>query len=426
MTTVVPRAQRPYDPADLSSLEFWSQTAAEREETFAELRAKRPVSWHRPVKNGLFEDPNDQGFWAVVRHADLVEVTRRHEDFLSGQGIVFESMPQEILDAGQGFIAMDPPRHTKVRRLLTAAFTPKQMARIEDRIVANARRIVDDIADKGEIDFVDEVAALVPMHNICDMVGIPARHRRVIAHESQFAGGWRDENVLQGAEPLTRLMQATGTLRQIAEELIAERRQHPQDDLMTSLVEAEVDGERLTDDDIISFFGLLMIAGNDTTRQSTSHGMKALTDFPDERAWLMEDLQGRMAPAVEEVIRWASPIMTFRRTAARDCELADQHITEGDKVIMFYASANWDTEVFEHPERFDLSRSPNKHLSFGGGGIHHCLGNQLARRQLAAIFRELLTRLPDMRVVGEPVYGTGNFFHAVNSMTVHYTPEATR
>jgi cytochrome P450 len=426
MTTVVPRAQRPYDPADLSSLEFWSQTAAEREETFAELRAKRPVSWHRPVKNGLFEDPNDQGFWAVVRHADLVEVTRRHEDFLSGQGIVFESMPQEILDAGQGFIAMDPPRHTKVRRLLTAAFTPKQMARIEDRIVANARRIVDDIADKGEIDFVDEVAALVPMHNICDMVGIPDRHRRVIAHESQFAGGWRDENVLQGAEPLTRLMQATGTLRQIAEELIAERRQHPQDDLMTSLVEAEVDGERLTDDDIISFFGLLMIAGNDTTRQSTSHGMKALTDFPDQRAWLMEDLQGRMAPAVEEVIRWASPIMTFRRTAARDCELAGQHITEGDKVIMFYASANWDTEVFEHPERFDLSRSPNKHLSFGGGGIHHCLGNQLARRQLAAIFRELLTRLPDMRVVGEPVYGTGNFFHAVNSMTVHYTPEATR
>jgi cytochrome P450 len=426
MTTVVPRAQRPYDPADLSSLEFWSQTAAEREETFAELRAKRPVSWHRPVKNGLFEDPNDQGFWAVVRHADLVEVTRRHEDFLSGQGIVFESMPQEILDAGQGFIAMDPPRHTKVRRLLTAAFTPKQMARIEDRIVANARRIVDDIADKGEIDFVNEVAALVPMHNICDMVGIPDRHRRVIAHESQFAGGWRDENVLQGAEPLTRLMQATGTLRQIAEELIAERRQHPQDDLMTSLVEAEVDGERLTDDDIISFFGLLMIAGNDTTRQSTSHGMKALTDFPDQRAWLMEDLQGRMAPAVEEVIRWASPIMTFRRTAARDCELAGQHITEGDKVIMFYASANWDTEVFEHPERFDLSRSPNKHLSFGGGGIHHCLGNQLARRQLAAIFRELLTRLPDMRVVGEPVYGTGNFFHAVNSMTVHYTPEATR
>jgi cytochrome P450 len=426
MTTVVPRAQRPYDPADLSSLEFWSQTAAEREETFAELRAKRPVSWHRPVKNGLFEDPNDQGFWAVVRHADLVEVTRRHEDFLSGQGIVFESMPQEILDAGQGFIAMDPPRHTKVRRLLTAAFTPKQMARIEDRIIANARRIVDDIADKGEIDFVDEVAALVPMHNICDMVGIPDRHRRVIAHEAQFAGGWRDENVLQGAEPLTRLMQATGTLRQIAEELIAERRQHPQDDLMTSLVEAEVDGERLTDDDIISFFGLLMIAGNDTTRQSTSHGMKALTDFPDQRAWLMEDLQGRMAPAVEEVIRWASPIMTFRRTAARDCELADQHITEGDKVIMFYASANWDTEVFEHPERFDLSRSPNKHLSFGGGGIHHCLGNQLARRQLAAIFRELLTRLPDMRVVGEPVYGTGNFFHAVNSMTVHYTPEATR
>jgi hypothetical protein len=149
-------------------------------------------------------------------------------------------------------------------------------------------------------------------------------------------------------------------------------------------VQAEVDGERLTDAEIVSFFGLLIVAGNDTTRQSTSHGMKALTDFPDQRAWLVEDLDGRMAGAVEEIVRWATPIMTFRRTAARDCELGGQTITAGDKVIMFYASANWDTEVFDHPERFDLSRSPNPHVSFGGGGIHHCLGNQLARRQLAA------------------------------------------
>jgi len=174
------RAARPYDPADLSSLAFWSGTAADRERVFAELRRDRPVSWHRPVENGLFEDPNDQGFWAVARHADLVEVTRRHDDFLSGQGIVFESMPQELLDAGQGFIAMDPPRHTKVRRLLSSAFTPKQMARISDRIEANARRIVDDIAHKGEVDFVAEVSALVPMHNICDMVGIPEQHRRTV------------------------------------------------------------------------------------------------------------------------------------------------------------------------------------------------------------------------------------------------------
>jgi cytochrome P450 len=222
------------------------------------------------------------------------------------------------------------------------------------------------------------------------------------------------------------MAQAMGTMREIATELIAERRREPQDDLMTSMIEAEVDGEKLTDDEIVSFFGLLTIAGNDTTRQSTSHGMKALTDFPDQRAWLMEDLQARMPSAVEEIVRWATPIMTFRRTAARDCELAGQQITQGDKVVMFYASANWDTDVFDHPERLDLSRSPNKHISFGGGGIHHCLGNQLARRQLSATFRELLTRLPDIHVVGEPQYGNGNFFHAVNAMTVRFTPEVKR
>ena len=423
MTAAVTRAERPYDPADISSLEFWSGTAKDREKVFAELRAHRPISWHRPVRNGMFEDPNDQGFWAVVRHADLVEVTRRPGDFLSGEGITFESIPHELLDAAQGFIAMDPPRHTKIRRLLASAFTPKQLARIDSHIVANAKRIVDDIADKGEVDFVTEVAALVPMHNICDMVGIPEEHRRTVAYESQFADGWRDERLLQGADPLARLVQTITTVRAIADELVAARRCDPQDDLMTSLVQAEVDGERLTDDEISSFFMLLIIAGNDTTRQSTAHGMKALTDFPDQRAWLMEDLDGRMPAAVEEIVRWATPIMTFRRTAAHDTELGGQLITEGDKVIMFYSSANMDTEVFDHPERLNLSRSPNKHVAFGGGGIHHCLGAQLARRQLNATFRELLTRLPDIHVVGEPELGNGNFFHTVMSMTARFTPE---
>jgi cytochrome P450 len=423
MTTALTRAVRPYDPADLSSLEFWSGTARDREKVFAELRANRPISWHRPVKNGMFEDPNDQGFWAVVRHADLVEVTRRPGDFLSGKGITFESLPLEVLDAAQGFIAMDPPRHTKIRRLLASAFTPRQLARIDEHVVANARQIVDDIADKGRADFVTEVAALVPMHNICDMVGIPAEHRRTIAYESQFADGWRDPRLLQGANPLARVFQTVTTVHGVAHELIAARRAKPEDDLMTALVQAEVDGERLTDDDISSFFTLLIIAGNDTTRQSISHGLKALTDFPDQRAWLLDDLDGRMTPAVEEIIRWATPIMTFRRTAARDTELGGHQITEGDKVIMFYSSANMDTEVFDHPERLDLSRSPNKHVAFGGGGIHHCLGAQLARRQINATFRELLTRLPDIHTVGEPELGNGNFFHTVMSMTAEFTPE---
>ncbi len=426
MTAILTRAERPYDPADISSPEFWAGTAKDREKVFAELRANRPISWHRPVQNGLFADPNDQGFWAIVRHADLVEVTRRPQDFLSGEGILFESMPKELLDAGQGFIAMDPPRHTKIRRLVAAAFTPKQLARIDDHIIGNARRIVDDIADKGQIDFVSDVAALVPMHNICDMVGIPEEHRRTIAYESQFPDGWRDPRLLQGAEPLARVAQAILTVHGIAMGLVEARRRKPENDLVTALVQAEVDGERLSDEEISSIFFLLIIAGNDTTRQSISHGMKALTDFPEQRAWLMEDLDARLPIAVEEIIRWATPIMTFRRTAAHDTELGGHHITAGDKVILFYSSANMDTEVFDHPEQLNLSRSPNKHVAFGGGGIHHCLGAQLARRQINATFLELLTRLPDIHTVGEPELGNGNFFHTVMSMTAQFTPETSK
>lgn len=424
MTTVAhPRDARPYDPADISSRRFWSQTAAERERTYAELRAQRPVSWHQPVEDMLIEDPNDQGFWAVLRHRDLVEVTKRHQDFVSGQGIVMESMPQELLDAGQGFIALDPPRHTRIRRLLTSAFTPKQIRRIHDRIEANAQRIVDGFAAKGEADFVPECAALVPMHNIFDMMGIAEADRATMAYESQFAGGWNDPELMGDAEPLDRLFQAMLYLAEVAGRYIAERRRNPGEDLLTGLVHAEVDGEKLTDEEILSFFGLLTIAGNDTTRQSVSHAMKALTDFPDQKAWLLEDLDGGLPTAVEEMVRWATPILTFRRTASRDCELAGQQITEGDKVVMFYASANWDTDVFDHPERLDLSRDPNPHVSFGGGGIHHCLGNQLARQQLRAIYRELLTRLPDIEVCGEPAYTVSTFFHGVNHLPVRFTPE---
>jgi cytochrome P450 len=257
------------------------------------------------------------------------------------------------------------------------------------------------------------------------MVGIPEEYRMTILREAELVGGWRDGDLMHGQDPVARLFEATMTMFTIADELMQARRAHPQDDLLTALLEAEVDGERLDEYEIASFLNLLMIAGTDTTRQATSHGLRALTDFPDQRAWLMQDLPGRMPSAVEEIVRWATPIMTFRRTATRDCELGGQQIRAGEKVILFYASANWDDEVFDHPERLDLARRPNPHVSFGGGGIHHCLGNQLARMQLAATFTELLTRLPDIHVVGEPVLSSGNFFHGVNQMTVRFTPEGS-
>jgi cytochrome P450 len=197
--------------------------------------------------------------------------------------------------------------------------------------------------------------------------------------------------------------------------LAAERREHPGDDLFTSLVTAEVDGDRLADADVAAFFVLLTVAGNDTTRQTTSHALKALTDYPDQRAWLLEDFDNRIGGAVEEFIRWASPVMTFRRTAAKDVEIGGQAIRAGEKVVMFYSSGNYDTDVFEHPERLDLSRNPNPHVGFGGGGVHFCLGANLARAQLRAIFGELLRQLPDIQA-GDPVYVAGNFIHGICSM----------
>lgn len=423
-SAAVRRAAGDYDPADLSSTAFWAATAAEREKTFAELRERAPVSWHPRVEHSMIDDENDQGFWAVAPTDLLVEATRRHEDFLSGEGIVMESIPQELLDSAQGFIAMDPPRHTKVRRLLASAFTPKQMQHISGQISANAKRVIDDLAPLGEADFVEHCAALLPMHNIFDMMGVPEEMRRDIAAESRYAGGWSDPEVMGDNEVIPRLFQAMGFIRNASQQIITARRAAPGNDLMTSLVHAEVDGQKLTDDEIVSFFGLLTIAGNDTTRQSTSHAMKALTDFPAQRAWLMEDFDGRIEGAVEEFVRWATPIMTFRRTAARDCTLGGQHISADDKVVLFYSSANWDSKVFTAPEKFDLSRDPNPHVSFGGGGIHHCLGNQLARQQLGALFKQLLHRLPDIEVCGPPSYTVSTFFHGVNHLPVRFTPAA--
>ena len=204
-------------------------------------------------------------------------------------------------------------------------------------------------------------------------------------------------------------------MHELSLKMVGERRENPTGDLFTSLAQAEVDGEKLTDHEIGSFFVLLTIAGNDTTRQSLAHGLRALTIHPDQRAGLMEDLEGRMKGAVEEIVRWATPIMTFRRTASRDCELDGVQITKGDKMIMFYSSANRDEQAIERPHEFDLSRDPNPHVGFGGGGIHHCLGNQLARAQIRALFIELLNRCPDI-VAGEPELSPGSFFHVVKRM----------
>jgi cytochrome P450 len=408
--------RRAYDAIDLSSRAFWSTTAADRERSFAELRAERPVSWHPPVEDSLMPDPEDPGYWAVTRRADIVTVSRNSEVFLSGKGVMFESIPVELLEASQSFLAMDAPRHTKLRKLAHAAFTPRQVRRIEESIQANAKAIVEELRDAGSgADFVDHCAKELPIRTLSDMVGIPDSERERMAHATDALVSWADPEFLNGRPALEVILEQQMYLHQVVGALAAERRDNPGDDLISSLVLAEVDGDRLTDAEVAAFFVLLSVAGNDTTRQTMSHTMKALTDFPDQKAWLLADYENRIGVAVEEFVRWATPVMTFRRTAATDFELAGQRIAAGEKVVMFYPSGNWDTEAFDHPQRFDLSRSPNPHVGFGGGGLHFCLGAHVARAQLRAIFGELFRQLPDIQG-SDATYVAGNFVHAVRSL----------
>jgi cytochrome P450 len=407
---------RVYDPIDLSSLEFWSGTAADRERSFAELRESRPVSWHQRAEGELLFAPDDPGFWAVVRHADIVEVSRRNDVFVSGKGVMFGNAPEELLEASQSFLAMDPPRHTLIRKLVSAAFTPKQVARIEDQIETNARQVVQELAATGGgADFVEHCAAKLPIRTLAQMMGIPESEWSSVVEHANALVSAADPVYLDGRDPVQTLVDALFALHQTALSLAEQRRAVPADDLMTNLVQAEVDGARLTDAEIAAFFVLLSVAGNDTTRQTTSHALLALTNNPVQRAWLLEDFEGRIGGAVEEFVRWATPVMTFRRTASREFELNGTPIAPGDKVVMFYASGNWDRGVFSDPDKFDLSRRPNPHVSFGGGGAHYCLGSNVAKVQLRAIFRELLQQLPQIQA-GPPEYVVGNFIHAIRAI----------
>jgi cytochrome P450 len=417
--TSLESAPRPYDSIDLSSKRFWAATALERETSYAELRAARPISWHPPAEESLLPDPADPGFWAIVRHADVVEISRNHQGFVSGLGVLFENVPVELLEGSQSFLAMDAPRHTKLRRLVSAAFTPRQVARLEDQIAANAKDIVAGLAGKSSAEFVTECAAALPMRTICDMLGVPAEQQQLVVDAVTMTTGWNDPDIVGDRSPLDALFEAQFTLHGIAAELAAARRADPASDLMTALVQAEVEGESLTDTDIAAFFVLLSVAGNDTTRQTTAHGLKAIVDRPDQLAWLAADLPARLPHAVEELVRWASPVMTFRRTAVADVEVHGTLISAGEKVVMFYPAANWDNEVFDTPDRLNLARDPNPHVSFGGGGVHFCLGSSIARTQLRAIFGELLSNLSDIEV-GEPAYLASNFIHGVKSLPIHY------
>jgi cytochrome P450 len=384
---------------------------------FAKLLEERPVSWHtEPEIEGL---PRGTGFWSVVRYDDVQQVSRQPDVFLSGKGTNIPDFPPEVYEFLGSMINMDPPRHTRFRLIVNRGFTPHQVASLEESVQQRARAIVDAVAEQGECDFVTEVAAALPLQIICDMMGIP---------ESDYQWVFDKTNVVLGASDpeyggdIMQAFLAAQELWSYAQQLRADRMQTPRDDITTKISQAEVDGHSLTPEEFGSFFVLLVVAGNETTRNAISHGMKALTDHPDQKKLWLDDLDTVSPMAVEEIIRWSTPVVHFRRTcAAADARVGDQAIKEGEKVVLWYSAANRDPRVFDDPYAFDIRRDPNEHVGFGGGGPHFCLGAHLARREIRVMFEELLRRVPDLEVTGEPEYLQSNFIHGIKRMPASVT-----
>ena len=372
-------------------------------EWFARLRSEAPVYWH--------EEAEGSGFWAVTGYEDCVTVNREWQTFSSMKGAVYLwDVPEEALEQQRMIMLnMDPPLHTRYRLLVNKGFTPRMINALEEQMRERTREILDNVAKRGECDFVVDVAAELPLQVIADMVGVPQEDRHKIFDWSNRMIGGDDPEY--GLTEEDRQM-ASIELYAYASQLAAERRLDPHQDLISILTQAEVDGERLSELELDLFFLLLSVAGNETTRTLISHGMLALLDNPDQLAKLRAD-RSLMAPAVEEMLRWGTPVMNFRRTATHDTELGGQQIKEGDKVVFWHISANRDESVFEDPYTFDITRSPNEHVAFGSGGPHYCLGANLARMEIRVMFEELLDRFTEMEIIGEVTRLRSNFINGI-------------
>jgi methyl-branched lipid omega-hydroxylase len=406
------------DQIDLSDQLFWMLSEEQREGAFATLRSERPISFHAERGYGAF--PPGPGYWALTRHRDVLDASRQPELFCSGKGSNIGDLPEPFLDFFGSMINMDDPRHARLRRIVSKGFTPRHLAQLQASVERRATDIVDRLLEKGRCDFVTDVAAALPLAIICDMMGIPEdQHEYVFDRTNVILGAGDPEYVPDIEQVVPALLTAGAELAQLVQELGAERRARPTDDLTSALVNADVDGEKLEDSELGPFFVLLVVAGNETTRNAIAHGMKVLTDFPEQRhAWLA-DVEGVAPRAVEEIVRWATPVIHFRRTVTRDgARLGDREFSEGEKVVLFYNSANRDEDVFEDPFAFDVSRDPNPHVGFGGPGPHFCLGAHLARREITVMYRELLTRAPGVHAVGEPDRLLSNFIHGIKHLDV--------
>jgi cholest-4-en-3-one 26-monooxygenase len=378
---------------------------------FRELRAATPVHW-----NAM---PGDAGVWAITRYKDVFDVSLDQKTFSSQRaGAILRTMqPDEYEVQKTLLINLDPPVHTKHRRLVSLGFSGKVIRNLEHHVREITTEIIDDIAPLGTCDFVDRVSAELPLQVIVEMVGVPKADRRKVLDWTNTMIAF-DDPEYGAASPLAGQM-AAAELFMYANELAEDREKNPREDLVSILMQAEVEGERLSRADFSAFFMLLLVAGNETTRNLISGGMLALIEHPEQRARLMAD-RALLPSAIEEMLRWVSPVNVFRRTATRDTEVGGQAIREGDKVALFYASANRDESQFQNPDTFDIARTPNDHLAFGIGP-HFCLGANLARLEIRVMFEELLRRLPDVELAGRPERLRSYFINGIKRMPVRFT-----
>ena len=411
---------------DLSDSEFWAKPWDERNAAFATLRRENPIAYFpEPIVEPFPEGP---GYYAITKMHDVLEISRHPEVFCSGQGAVsILDMPADMNEFYGSLISMDDPRHARLRKIVSGTFTPRMLNNVLEDVEKTAKSVVDGIVEKGNIDFVTDVSMPFPLLVILDMMGIPhSEYDMVLAQSNIILSGGDPDFIPEGTDPITAFLGAGAMLAGLLNDLAVLRRANPTDDLLSALVNTEVDGEQLSGDELASFFILLSVAGHETTRTALSHGITHLSQNPQQRALFLADVDGVMPTLVEEIVRYASPVVWMRRTLTRDYVLSGHEFHEGDKVIMFYGSANRDEAVFNEPDVFNVLRDPNPHVGFGGPGPHFCLGAHLARREITLMFRELYTRLPDLELAGPPVQLRSNFINGVKSLPVSFTAGGVR
>ena len=419
----------PADPTTDNPLHspFWKRHRSDIEADLARLRGEPMKFWAEQGLTGQAAAAVGPGAWAVLRHAPILEMSRNPQVYSSAPGVSMLDLPPEFAEYFGSFIAMDDPRHARLRRLVSAGFTPRMLNKLEDSVQHQAALIVDEVCERGECDFVTDVSARLPLKIVCDLMGIPASQVDFVFDKSNVILGANDpEYVAPGGDILLAMMGAAQELTDLMDDVAESKVGKDDGDLTSKLVNADVDGERLTRGEIASVFILLVVAGNETTRNATSWGLVYLTENPDQRKIWTDDFEGVAHSAVEEIVRLASPVTYMRRTALCDTELDGHKIAEGDKLGMFYLSANRDESLFEDPLSFNVLRDPNPHIGFGGPGPHFCLGAHLARREIKVMFRELFNRVGDIRAAGEPELLASSFIHGIKHLPAEFTPTKPR